>query len=307
MNPNISSSKSSHKFICSCCDYSTSRQSQYDRHITTAKHLFLMNPNEKVPRNNLFECKCGKIYKHLSSLCAHKQKCSHKPSTVNILENTFTPCIGQPLDSAMIVELVKQNQEFKDLLLEQNKQMIELAGKIGNSTINNNNIKNQQNNFNLQFFLNETCKDAICINDFIKDLNVSFRQLENIGQNGYVAGITDVILTQLKTMDITKRPLHCTDLKRDTMYIKETNEWVKDDDEHSKMIHIFRRIANTNLRTIQQWSQDNPNSQITDCKEHTFCIGVMLNSLGAIGDIQAKYDNKVLKCISKLVHVDRNP
>ena len=209
------------------------------------------------------------------------------------------------LDTAMIIELLKQNQEFKELLVEQNKQMMELASKIGNTT--NNNIKNQQNNqFNLQFFLNETCKDAICINDFIKDLPISFQQLENIGQNGYVAGLTEVIISYLKTMEVVKRPLHCTDTKRDTMYIKETDKWVKDDDSHTKMTRIFRTIANKNLRTIRKWAEEHPHSQESNTKENEFCTSVMLNSLGAIGDTQITYDNKVLKAIAKHVLVDRN-
>jgi len=167
----------------------------------------------------------------------------------------------------MIVELLKQNQEFKELIIEQNKYMIELASKAGNT---NTNIKNQHNNFNLNVFLNETCKDAVCINDFIQNLPVSFQQLENIEQNGYVAGITNVILTQLKTMDISQRPLHCTDAKRDTMYIKQLDEWIKDDTNNTMMTHIFRRIANNNLRTIQEWSQMHPSSLESGTKENDF-------------------------------------
>jgi hypothetical protein len=242
------------------------------------------------------------------------------PSTVLHTSSEFTrfptTVVSGNLHTIMF-ELLQQNQDFKELLVdqnekmielnkqnhEQNKTIIELASKVGNT--NTTNIKNQ-NNFNLQVFLNETCKDAINITDFIKELHVSFSQLENIGQNGYVAGITDVILTQLKRMDITKRPLHCTDLKRDTMYIKETNEWVKDDNENTKMTQIFRNIANNNMKTIKNWCQDNPNCKILDTKENKFCMDVMLNSLGAIGDMQVKYDNKVLKTIAKYVHVDRN-
>ena len=239
---------------------------------------------------------------------------THISGDCSTLSQTHTP--NASLHTIMF-ELLQQNQDFKELLVdqnekmielnkqnqEQNKTIIELASKVGNT--NTTNIKNQTN-FNLQVFLNETCKDAININDFIKELHVSFSQLENIGQNGYVAGITDVILTQLKRMDITKRPLHCTDLKRDTMYIKETNEWVKDDNENTKMTKIFRNIANNNMKTINNWCQDNPNCKILDTKENKFCMDVMLNSLGAIGDMQVKYDNKVLKTIAKYVHVDRN-
>jgi hypothetical protein len=329
-NTNDIDLKSSTKFSCINCNYFTSRKSQYERHILTPKHNFLTTPKEKVPVNDIFECKCGKQYKHMSSLCAHKKKCSHKSQqTEPVMENTFTQPVNDGLvlpafDMNLVMELLKQNQEFKELLIEQNEKMmeqhhsvmeqnqnvmeqnrnvIELATKIGNTT----NIKTQQNNnFNLNVFLNETCKDAVCINDFIKDLPVSFQQLENIGQNGYVAGITEVIISYLKTMEVAERPLHCTDTKRDTMYIKEMNKWVKDDDNNTKMTRIFRTIANKNLRTIRKWAEEHPHSQESNTKENEFCTSVMLNSLGAIGDTQIKYDNKVLKAIASYVHIDRN-
>ena len=260
-------------------------------------------------------CDCGKTYKNRTGMWRHKQTCIYiPPPIINNIPVITQSVDAHNVDHTIIFELLKQNQEFKDLILEQNKQIIdlskennanvmELAGKMGNYTTN---IKTQNNLFNLNIFLNETCKDAVDINDFIKDLPVSFQQLENIGRKGYVAGITDVILTQLKSMDITKRPLHCTDLKRDTMYIKNTNEWVQDDNDNTMMTQIFRRIAKNNLKQINKWSQENPISQVSDSKENIFCMNVMLNSLGAYGDAQLKLDNKVLKSIAKEVHVDRN-
>jgi hypothetical protein len=303
------------KFECINCHYTTSRESQYIRHVATAKHQRVhkgytndINLVQKVPDTTQTICHCGKEYKHYSGLWRHKKKCSQPLPADTDLSNSFLPTPAMPLDMNIMLELLKQNQEFKELIVEQNKYMIELAGKVGNTTNNNNNtnIKNQHNNnFNLQVFLNETCKDAICINDFIKDLPVSFQQLENIGQNGYVVGMTNVILTQLKTMDVSKRPLHCTDAKRDTMYIKQPNEWIKDDIDHTMMTQIFRRIANHNLRTISEWSQMHPSSQESGTNENEFCTNVMLNSLGALGDTQCKMDNAVLKSIAKSVLVER--
>ena len=304
-------------YHCIICDYHTARDSQYQRHLLTAKHKFLINPNEKVQSNNVFICTCNKQYKHLSSLCAHKKKCYHNPSAntpqIPVLENSFIQSPALPVDQHVIIELLKQNQEFKDLLIEQNKQMIALCkdncsrgGNITNNNNNHNNIKNQNNQFNLQFFLNETCKDAININEFIDNVSVSFKQLENIDKNGYVAGVTDVILSHLKTLDITHRPLHCTDLKRDTMYIKEDDAWVKDNDENDKMTQLFRRITKKSIKSAYDWSDNHPNSLNSDCKENDFLINVLLNSIGKIGDEQAKFDNKVLKSIARVVLVDRN-
>lgn len=314
--------KKSPNFSCKKCAYATSNKKDYTKHLSTRKHLLSaalnsLEHNLSPPPPADYLCtRCNKKYKSRNGLWYHEQKCT-QPSSDIISTVTNAPV----RDHVLIIELLKQNQEFKDLILDQNekmmeinkqmqdqhqdqnKNMMELASKVGNTT--NNNIK-QQNNFNLQVFLNETCKDAVDINDFIKNLPVSFKQLENINQNGYVAGITDVILSQLKTMEITKRPLHCTDLKRDTMYIKEANEWVKDNDENTKMTQIFRRIAKKNVSYLHDWSDKNPDSLVTDTKENTFLINVLLHSLGVIGDAQIKLDNKVLKNISKIVHVGRN-
>ena len=298
-------------FFCEKCNFTTGNKNDYRRHITTRKHLLCGNLNDLEQKNSTklknFICTgCNKNYLSRNGLWYHKQKCSPStPLSIPVepeLTNSFIPTHPDgPIDMHMIVELLKQNQEFKELIIEQNKYMIELASKTGNT----NNIKNQHNNFNLNVFLNETCKDAVCINDFIQNLPVSFQQLENIEQNGYVAGITNVILTQLKTMDISQRPLHCTDAKRDTMYIKQLDEWIKDDTNNTMMTHIFRRIANNNLRTIQEWSQMHPSSLESGTKENDFCTNAMLNSLGAYGDAQLKLDNMVLKCIAKSVLIDR--
>jgi len=304
-----------YNYNCDICNVYTNNKKDYNKHILTAKHKKRMISNTFVTDNfpipPIQICdKCNKSYKSRVGLWRHKKKCS-PPTPLSIpaepeLSNSFIPTHPDgPIDMHMIVELLKQNQEFKELIIEQNKYMIELASKAGNTNTNNNNIKNQHNNFNLNVFLNETCKDAICINDFIKDLPVSFQQLENIEQNGYVAGITNVILTQLKTMDISQRPLHCTDAKRDTMYIKQLDEWIKDDTNNTMMTHIFRRIANNNLRTIQEWSQMHPSSLESGTKENDFCTNAMMNSLGAFGDAQLKLDSMVLKCIAKSVLVDR--
>jgi len=322
-------------FTCEICSFLSGNKKDYTRHLMTAKHKNNINDTKiqnlpiKNPSPEYTVCHCGKEYKYHSGLWRHKQTCSQQTtiqSVEPVLENTFTSIndiqVMPAFDMNLVLELLKQNQEFKDMIIdqneqileiskqqqsqhiEQNKNIMELAGKVGNTT--NNISNNQNNNFNLNVFLNETCKDAVCINDFIKDLPVSFQQLENIGQNGYVAGITEVIISYLKTMEVSERPLHCTDTKRDIMYIKEMNKWVKDDDNNTKMTRIFRTIANKNLRTIRKWAEEHPLSQESNTKENSFCTDVMLNSLGAIGDDQIKYDNKVLKAIAKFVHVGRN-
>ena len=329
----------SHIFKCLCCYYYTSNKKDYTKHMATRKHanhvglnILEQNCPKKSPLDTSFTCaNCNKKYNSRNGLWYHSKKCAAavQPSNDNsVIENNFITEIAhiEPfgntvplstlhpiLDVNVVLELLKQNQEFKELLIEQNKHMIEIskennanlmeiAGKIGNTT-NNTNSNNNNTQFNLQVFLNEKCKDAVCITDFIKDISVSFQQLENIGKNGYVDGLADVILSNLNQLDITKRPLHCSDIKRDTMHIKQPTEWMKDDTDNTMMTKIFRHIAYNNLRAIKEWSDKNPNSQESGTPENDFITGVMLNSLGSVGSAQTKMDNSVLKRIAKNVQI----
>ena len=167
----------------------------------------------------------------------------------------------------MILELLRENQEFKQLMIEQNKQMQETQSQLQQSVAHNtelqsqmveifkegktiNNISNTSNKFNLNFFLNNTCKDAMNITDFIGELGVHIDEIEYIGHHGYVNGMTKMIMDRIKDMDITKRPIHCTDIKRETMYIKDQDEWSKDTEELSKLRKILSRITMNNYRTV---------------------------------------------------------
>ena len=200
----MKSSKSSKNFFCKFCNYTTSRNSQFQRHLMTAKHKILTNPNKKSSAAQNYECECGKAYKHLSSLCAHKKMCKFllDGEFANQYEEYEYNCnTGMQQETSSILELIKQNQDFKTLLIEQQKenqnlqkQLIEAVkdGKTINNTTNNN------QKFNLNFFLNTTCKDAMNMSEFIETMNINFKDIENIGKNGYVTGMTDMILSRIK-------------------------------------------------------------------------------------------------------------
>ena len=222
--------------MCEKCDVSCSSRWLFDRHMRTNKHTNvdkMLTSTDNIVHKSI-ECICGKTYNHRQSLSLHKKKCSvvNQLDEPNSLRHTITPSHSTTEDMKMtlILELVKQNQDFKDLMIEQNKQITELIKINGNTTnntinnISNNTNTNSHNNnktFNLQFFLNETCKNAINMSEFIENIEVQMNELENIGHNGYVAGMTDIILSRIKDLDVSKRPVHCTDLKRETMYIKD--------------------------------------------------------------------------------------
>jgi len=297
---------------CKLCNFKSSRKSQFEKHILTAKHIRLANPIENISKT--FQCQCGKTYKHGPSLYTHKRNCSKKDQ--NSKENNIS--------NEVIIHLLKQNEEIKNILLEQkeneskskseelktmiielmkqNQNIMVLASKVGN---NNNNV-NSNNNFNLNFFLNETCKDAINMNEFIKNIEIQLKEVENVGNEGYVLGITDIILNRLKQLDVTKRPVHCTDLKRETLYIKDENAWNKDTNENEKMRNMITCVANKNYRSIPKWRAANPECQEPENDKYDLCITMMRNALGDLGDEQTKLDNKIIKNIAKQVIVDKN-
>ena len=233
MNPNFLSSESSQKFSCECCSYNTSRRSQFDRHLTTAKHKILMNPNEKsseeVVEVSIYICGCGKKYKHQSSLCTHKKTCDNKSKEI--------PIISNELLCKLLTELTVAQTKNVDY----QKQMVDLIKEKGLSntnTITNTNSNNTQININM--FLNEHCKNAITIGEFIKSIQPTLEDVMYMTKHGNKRGLSKILTTALGQLEITERPLHCTDLKRHTTYVKEDEGWKKEQDQ----THIKRMCIN---------------------------------------------------------------
>ena len=303
------------KFVCDICDYNTSRKSQYTRHILTTKHLnaakylHSMVTSSKFGSNSIYKCKCGKIYKHRQSLFTHSKKCLHSGSGIKqmaMIEEKIEEKIEDPY---IIMELIKQNQEFKQLIIDQNKQIIELIGKPNSSIINCNNT-NSNNNFNLSFFLNETCKDAMNLTDFVNSLTLSLKDLENTGKLGYEEGISQIFINRLKEMAVNKRPIHCSDIKREKLYIKAENIW-ENDKEHLKQ--SIRNVANKNVNQIADWVKENPDSQSYinpknyDSKKNDEYLNMVLKATG--GSTKEEEEKKICKVVTtlaKYVEIDKN-
>jgi hypothetical protein len=270
-----------------------------------------MTPNEKVLDKKIYNCDCGKIYKHRPSLYAHRNNCKLvKNECKNTLQDEKVQN-NSDSSNANVIQLIKQEtDEFKSMVIDFMKQnqsiIVDLASKVGNNTVNNNINYNNNNSFNINFFLNETCKDAINMNDFIQNIEIQLKELENVGNNGYVTGITDIIVSRLNQLDITKRPVHCTDLKRETLYIKEQNAWNKDTNENEKMRNVITKVASKNYKTIPKWRAAHPECQEPENEKYDFCINMMRNSLGDLGDEQTRLDEKIIKNIARLVVVDKN-
>ena len=330
----MTDNKSSNKFqsyTCKGCNYNTVRKSQYERHLLTAKHKLLTNTYEKVPKSSQkvlnkkhsFICNCGKEYFHRQSLYNHKRKCRYlndckneiieKPEDNNKLEKQEEkPVIdSEPDYKNMFIELIKQNADFKSLIIEQQKenqtlqkQLIDVVKEGKN--INSNNTINNNQKFNLNFFLNNTCKDAMNMSEFIENMDVNFKDIEYIGRNGYVNGMTNMILSRIKDLDVTKRPLHCTDLKRETMYIKDNDEWNKDTPDNTQLRNMVKIVAKHNQYQFPLWREKHPASDDMNSETFEFSLKMIQNILGDVGEEQIKLDNKVMRNLSKHILVDKN-
>jgi hypothetical protein len=220
-------------YICNICNFNSSKKSNYNKHLNTAKHKMLENAGKKMPKNaNVFKCDCGKEYKHNQSYYRHKKNCTKEKTIITNGNSTILNLISQ--NKELMNLLVIQNQEHKEEtkeLIEQNKGMQrtlkEMIPKIGNNNTTNNNT------FNLNVFLNEECKDAINFSEFIDNIQVSFADLEHQSEVGYINGVSKLFIENLQELGTYKRPIHCTDKKRKTLYIKENNEWDKEGSQNT--------------------------------------------------------------------------
>ena len=293
--------KSSKKFICNKCNYNTVRESQFERHLLTAKHQKLTKLTEKVPKSSkTFVCEyCEKQYKSRVGLWKHKQLCSELPPEYpNVIDNKVHT---QTHDTDTIIELIKQNQEFKELILEQNKQLVELSQK---PTTTNNTINNNHQKFNLNFFLNEQCKDAINMSDFLENMELDMEDLRETGRLGYVEGISRILVNKLRELDTYKRPLHCTDLKRETLYIKENDEWSKEDNSKETLKGLVNKVANKNCKNIEQWKDEHPEYNIFDSPENMEYMDLCNTILGGLGEQECRqFRDKIVRNVIKEVMV----
>ena len=296
--------KSSTKFICEKCNYNTSRKSQYERHLLTTKHKMIVNDSIESSKlkSTIFTCVCGKTYKYDSGFYRHKKNCNFEENRVNDISTS------EPMDSTLVIELLKQNNEFKNLMVEQNKQIqeqnkqiIDLAMNSGNTTNNTTNHNTTNNNrFNLNVFLNETCKDAMNLNDFIQSIELNINDFINTGEVGYVKGISSIMVDRILDMEPHTRPIHCTDLKRETVYVKDSDKWAKEDENKTHIRKAVRIVADKNQAQVHPWIKENPKYEILDTPECDKYFEYTKASLGGYGrEEDKKFENKIINNILK--------
>jgi hypothetical protein len=293
--------KSSSKFYCNYCDYNTSKKSNYEEHLLTLKHKKSMIGNDNSSNSShlkpnieikYFCNNCNKKYKDNSGLWRHKKKCN-----ISTIEDM---CNEELSDKELMMMIVKQNSQLLDVIKN---------GTHNTISSNNNNSNNNSHNktFNLQFFLNETCKDAINISDFVSSIKPQLADLENTGRVGYVEGISNIILNNLNNLNNHERPLHCSDHKREVIYIKDNNEWIKENDDKPILTKAIKVIANENIKNISEWRKLNPDCTDSDSKKNNLYLKIVSNAMsGSSAEETNKNINKIISNVAKEVIIDKH-
>jgi hypothetical protein len=292
------SPKISKNLHCELCHYTTCKIADYKKHLQTLKHqnreneTFETEMKQNVAKN--LQCICGISFNNRTTLWRHKKKCNFEKKcdeTNNKEDKSLS-------DKELIIMLVKQNTELMDML----KNNTTSQANNNTNSLNNNNNKT----FNLQFFLNETCKNAMNIMDFVDSIKLQLSDLEKVGEVGYTQGISNIITTNLKALDVTQRPVHCTDKKRETMYIKDEDKWEKEDEENTRLRKVIRRVANKNIRLLPQFREKYPEYKNSSSKISDKYDKIALEAMGGPPDDNTKEkEEKIIHNISKCVVIDK--
>jgi hypothetical protein len=282
--------KNAEKFICIFCDFKCIKKSNYTNHLLTLKHQRMTNDDKKMPKNaeNL-TCDCGKSFSYRQGLWKHKTRCNYVATTDTDL--TYNSNINE---TATIDYLKSENAEFKKMLLEMMK-----SERSGNTIITNNN-----KTFNLNLFLNEQCKDAMNLMEFVDSLHIKLSDLENVGKLGFVTGISNIIVENLKALDIHKRPVHCSDSKREIMYIKDEDKWGKDNQEKNKLRKAIKHIAHKNSKMIPEFKAKYPDCVHSNSQKSDQYNKLIIEAMGGIGD-DAQNETKIIKKIAREVIISK--
>ena len=297
-------------FFCEKCNYNCSNKTNYNKHLSTNKHI------SDNTINNYICGVCNKEYSNSSGLWKHKKVCQVLENKTELTNEFREPDVKKPeITVELFMDLLKQNKELQNFLMEQHNANVEQNNKLmelvktnsgGTNNSHNNNTTNN-NQFNVQFFLNETCKDAMNIQDFINSLQLTTKDFENTGKLGFIEGITQIILNGLSGVDTTKRPVHCTDSKRETMYIKDDNVWEKEDDNKTKFKRVVKQVANKNLQQLTQWKQENPDCITLDSKENIEYRKYYKAALGGNSNEEDdKFFEKIKRNVLKEIVVDKS-
>ena len=291
------------EYYCENCDFKCTKKYSWERHIMTSKHTMEMFGNgfgaKKGKKGQKYCCeKCKRIFYTNSGLWKHKKICDTNDEQNNQeLNNQITP--------ELIMSVLQQNKELQQMLIDQNKTIIELSKNNSNTNISNSNINSHNKAFNLNFFLNETCKDAMNIMDFVDSLKIQLSDLENFGTLGYVDGISKIIIQNLKLLDEDKRPVHCTDSKREIMYVKDENKWEKEDENKQKMRKVIKHVTHKNTKLFKEFKEKYPGCEKSESRFSNKYDKLIVEAFGGKGDNDVEKEDKIIRNIAKNVTISK--
>ena len=287
------------KFLCENCEYITNNKKDYLKHLSTSKHNNETNETnmkqENPQKSPNYKCSCGIYLNSRTTLWRHKKSCAP-------FENYGLKNENFNEKDDIIQYLIKENKEFKGLILE-------VCKNFQGNNIKSHNINSNNKTFNLQFFLNETCKDAMNITEFIETMNLQLSDFENVGKLGFVDGISGIIIKNLKALDVDKRPIHCSDTKRETMYIKDEDKWEKEDDDMKRLKKVIKGVQDKNIKMIPKWKELYPdcilsNSKHTD-KFNNMCFEIMGGDCNTNNNNFSQKNEKIIRKIAKEVFIEK--
>ena len=319
--------KINNKYYCEKCDFICSKKSDYVRHLSTAKHKKHEMDNEKTPKNATpYMCSCGNEYKHASGLSKHKKKCTYiqnssKKETEEVSEDMSKLSKEKYLE-LMNAQLMKQNAGLKEVntelqgvvkqqsglmqqQMEVSKQQIEVSSKQSGliqqhmenteemlETVKNSKGNTINNNISINFFLNDTCKHAMNIADFIDTLKIGMGDLDNFGKGGFIEGVSNVIIKRLNELEVEERPIHCTDLKRKSLYLKDKDTWNKEDAEMNHMKKMIDTVRHKNMMKLPEWQEVNPSSKVLSTAKNREYINIANKVMGGATDAEDEHNYK---------------
>ena len=303
-------SKNGEIFSCEICDYHTIYKKDYKKHLTTTKHKKLITGDE-----DSFICHCGKQYLTLSGIRKHSKICfipNNEPELSHTDELDICEMKQEESNDTKYTdnEIIKMISEFKNIIVDSNSEfknmIMDLVKTMAlsnntNNTINATNV-NSNNTFNLQFFLNEQCKDALNIDEFVDSIKMQISDLETTGRLGYVEGVTGIINKNLNELDKYKRPIHCSDLKREVLYVKNNDKWTKEDKENTVLTRAVKNVAHKNIQQIADWKKAHPGCTMADSRKNDLYLKIVSNAMsGSTAEEQHTNYEKIISNVAKAV------
>jgi hypothetical protein len=313
------------KYYCEVCNYGTDRKSSYEKHIVSAKHHIKtatmikathVQTNEDVDTKQLTCIYCSRVLSSIRGKTNHENRCKYKPEDIkdddidyddvkiSTTEN-LDDKVNDVISADLLKSVVEQNAQLIKILSDTKTPTTITNNTTNNSTTNYNNTLNSTNNFNLQVFLNEDCKDAMNLMDFVNSLKYKIEDLEHTGKSGYVEGISKLMIEGLKGLEITQRPIHCTDIKRDTVFVKDNDEWQRDNNK-DKLTNAIKYVANNNLKLLPKWTDKNPqHSDLTSETHRKYMKIVSEASGGGTDEEDEKNMKKIIKKVAAETVIDK--